>query len=156
MANQAQCTDILEVAFPSAFRYRENMIRVPQRFPTDPAESPVREEPRAMRPAGTLQIEIGGARVGEAKRADAAVAQEHLVAQVARVGSKTPLVHAPIRAESRASGRNFEIAPSAERSAAGALRKCILIDKTAGHGPELAHSMSAAFAFERSTSCRRR
>jgi hypothetical protein len=53
--------------------------------------------------------------------ADAAVAGEDLIAEIAGVGAETPLVDAVVAAEGAAAfGENFEIAPAAERQAVGA------------------------------------
>ena len=53
--------------------------------------------------------------------ADAAVAGEDLVAEVAGVGAETPLVDAVVGAEgAAASGEDFEITPAAEGEVVGA------------------------------------
>ncbi len=53
--------------------------------------------------------------------ADAAVAGEDLVAEVAGVGAETPLVDAVVAAEGAAAfGEDFEIAPAAEWQTVGA------------------------------------
>jgi hypothetical protein len=53
--------------------------------------------------------------------ADALVAGEDLIAEVAGVGAETPLVDAVVGAEGAAAfGEDFEIAPAAERKIVGA------------------------------------
>ena len=53
--------------------------------------------------------------------ADAVVAREDLVAEVAGVGAETPLVDAVVAAEGAAAfGEDFEVAPAAEGEVVGA------------------------------------
>ena len=67
--------------------------------------------------------------------ADAAVAGEDLVAEVAGVGAETPLVDAVVGAEGAAAfGEDFEIAPAAEGQVVGASREGVLCGAAAGEG----------------------
>lgn len=67
---------------------------------------------------------VGGDGVDEADGADATVAGEDLVAEVAGVGAEAPLVNAVVGAEGAAAfGEDFKIAPAAEREVVGAERK---------------------------------
>jgi hypothetical protein len=59
-----------------------------------------------------------------ADSADAAVAGEDLIAQVAGIGAETPLVDAVVGTEGAAAfGEDFEFAPAAEREVVGASRQ---------------------------------
>jgi hypothetical protein len=65
--------------------------------------------------ASSFECVIGGDRVYRADGADAVVAGEDLVAEVAGVSAETPLVDAVVAAEgATAFGEDFEIAPTAE------------------------------------------
>ena len=44
MADQAQRPDIAEIAFAAAFDYRDDMIRVPQRFAIEAFQTPAFEQ----------------------------------------------------------------------------------------------------------------
>ncbi len=69
-------------------------------------------------PAGSFEGVIGGQGVEFADGADAAVAGEDLVAEVAGVGAETPLVDAVVAAEGAAAfGEDLELAPAAEGQA---------------------------------------
>ena len=71
--------------------------------------------------SGSLEGVPGGDGVDVADGADAAVAGEDLVAEVAGIGAETPLVDAVVAAEGAASfGEDFEFAPAAEGQAVGA------------------------------------
>lgn len=134
MAEQAQRAEVLQIAFASALYHGNNMIRVPKGSTADPLEPPTREQLLSMRPARPLQVEIGGSAIDPAKRADAFVAGEHLLAQIAGVRAKPPFMHTPIRAEREPARRDLEIAPAAERAAILPFLKSGSIGKPAGHG----------------------
>ena len=74
--------------------------------------------------------------------ADAFVAGEDLVAEIAGVGAQTPLVHAVVGAEGAAAFRqNFEFAPAAEGQAVGTLRQGVGLGTTAGKGTGGEHTL---------------
>jgi hypothetical protein len=75
----------------------------------------------AGRAASSLEGVVGGDGVDVADGADAVVAGEDLVAEIAGVGAETPLVNAVVAAEGAAAfGDDFEIAPAAEGKLVGA------------------------------------
>lgn len=80
MAENTESAQILKVALSPAFYNRQNMIGVPQRFAREPLEAPLGEQPQPVGAARPAQLTIGGASVDSAKRADAAVAQQNLLA----------------------------------------------------------------------------
>jgi hypothetical protein len=68
--------------------------------------------------SGSLECVVGGDGVYRADGADAAVAGEDLIAEVAGIGAETPLVDAVVRTEGAAAfGDDFEVAPAAEGEA---------------------------------------
>ena len=71
--------------------------------------------------SGPLECVEGGDGVDVADGADAAIAGEYLVAEVAGVGAETPLMDAVVGTEGAAAfGEDFEFAPTAEGQAVGA------------------------------------
>jgi len=134
VAEQAQGADVLQIAFASAFYHRNNVSRVPKRFSANPLQSPTCEQLLPVRPARSLQVEIGGAAINTANRADALIASEYLLAQVAGVGTQTPFMDAPVRAERESARRDLQIAPAAESPAILPFIKGGSIGKPAGHG----------------------
>ena len=49
MAEQAERAEIGKVALPSAFRHRQNVIGIPQRFPAGLAQTPILQKLPARR-----------------------------------------------------------------------------------------------------------
>ena len=142
MANKTERPQIFEIAFAAALDHWQDMIGVPQRFPRQPPEAPSFEQFQPMNTARPLQIEQRRGRIDFAYRAHASVTSKHLLAKVARIGAQLPFVDAEIGAEGESPGRDFEIAPSAERSAIGTLFDRGAIGKTAGHGAGGAQNIS--------------
>jgi hypothetical protein len=71
--------------------------------------------------SGSLECVPGSNGIDVADGTNAAIASEDLVAEVAGVGSKTPLVNTVVGAEgTAASGEDFEFAPAAEWEVVGA------------------------------------
>lgn len=131
MAKNTESAQILKVALPPAFYNWQNMIGIPQRFALEPLEAPLREQ---LQPGGTArpaQLPISGASVDSAKRADAAVPDQNLLAKIPRVGAEAPFIYTPIRTECETALRNFETTPAAEVPAIRSLRQCGAIDKAA-------------------------
>ena len=140
MADQAQGTDVLQVALAAAFRDGQDMVGIPQGPAVQLFQAPTLQESRPMRSLGSPQLEVCSTRINVASCANAAVPLEDLVAQIAWIGAKTPFVDAPRRAERRPARRNFKSAPAAERTAVRPLWKSGAIDEAAGHGPGGAHA----------------
>lgn len=139
VAHQAQRSDVLQIAFATALDYRYNMIRVPEGFPAHPFQPPADEQLLPVNSPRSLQIQIRGAAIDPANRADTLVARENLITQISRIRSQTPFVHAPIRAERESPRRDFKITPAAQRPAIPALIERGSIGKPAGHRPGSAH-----------------
>src|SRR6266849_5586529 len=116
------------------------MIGVPQCLARDALEPPAIEKLQSVSPARALQIQISRAGVDAANRADALVASENLLTQVACVSTKTPLVDTPVRAECEAPLRHFEVAPAAQRAPARAFLQSGSIHVAAGHGAGSTHN----------------
>ncbi len=65
--------------------------------------------------ACSLEGVVGSDGVDVADGADTAIASEDLVAEIAGVGAKTPLMHTVVAAERAAAfGEDFELAPAAK------------------------------------------
>ena len=76
--------------------------------------------------SGSLKRVVGGDGVDVAGGADAMVAGEDLVAEVAGIGAESPLVDAVVGAEGAAAfGEDFELAPAAERQIVRATWKSV-------------------------------
>jgi hypothetical protein len=74
MADQAQGADVLEVALPAPFCYRENVVRIPQRFATDPFQTPALQKFQPVDSSRALQVQISSVSVDTTQDANAAVA----------------------------------------------------------------------------------
>jgi hypothetical protein len=135
MAEQAQGAQVLQVALAPSFHYRKNMIGVPQRLARESRKSPLREKPLPVGSARAPQLPIGGAGVDAANRANAAVPQQNLLAQVPGVGAEAPFVHTPIRTEGEAPRGDFQATPAAQRAAIRPFRESGAIGEAAGHSP---------------------
>ena len=122
MAEQAEGAEVVEVALASAFGYGADVVGVPEAAAGDDGLHAVEMQAScAGGAAGSFEGVVGGDGVDVADGADAAVAGEDLVAEVAGVGAETPLVDAVVGAEGAAAfGEDLEIAPAAEGEAVGA------------------------------------
>lgn len=129
MAAEAEGAEIVQVAFAAASGDGENVVGVPE----GPA---VGEKCGALRAGQAAEAAVLGDRVETAEGADAAVAREDLVTEVARVRPETPLVHAVRRAEGPAAARrHLQGAPAAEGAAVRAGREGRGVHEAAGHAP---------------------
>jgi hypothetical protein len=119
VAEQAERAEVVEVALAAAFGYGADVVGVPEAAATGDGLHAVESEACGAGWAScALEGVVGGDGVDVADGADAAIAREDLVAEVAGVGAETPLVDAVVAAEGAAAlGENFEIAPAAERQA---------------------------------------
>jgi len=93
-----------------------------------------------MRSTGAFQIEVGSAGIHLAEHAYAAVTRQHLLAQVARIGAKTPFMNTPIGTECETASGNLEVTPAAERAAVVSLTKAVPVGVAAGHGALLSRA----------------
>jgi hypothetical protein len=139
VAEQAQGADVLQIAFAAALYHRHDVIRIPKRSSANPLQPPTREQLLPLRPARPLQVEISGAAIDPANRADALITGKYLIAQIAGVRAKTPFMNAPIRAEREPARRDLEVAPAAQSAAILASFQSGSIGKSARHGSGSAH-----------------
>jgi hypothetical protein len=136
MTEQAERPDVIEVALAATFGDGDDVIGLPQAAAAGDALHSIKPHARLAR--GTprpLECSEGSQRVDSADGAASAIASEDLIAEIARVGAKTPLVYAVVAAEGAAAfGEDLELTPPAERqavwpggeilSASTAARKC--------------------------------
>jgi hypothetical protein len=134
MARETERAEVVEVALTAAFGDRTDVVCVPERAAGGNGLHPVEAEAReTISPACPFEGGVDGKGIGLAGGADAAVAREDLIAEVAGVGTKTPLVNTVIGAKSAtAFGENLEVAPAAERKIIGAAREGMLFGTAAG------------------------
>ena len=86
---------------------------------------------------------VGGDCVDVTGGADAAIASEDLVAEIAGIGAETPLVDAVVRAERAAAfSEDFEFAPATEREVVGVAREDLARGAAAGEGAGGEHAFS--------------
>jgi hypothetical protein len=135
MANETQSPQVVQIALAAAFDNRQNVIGIPQRAAGETLKSPSFEQLEAMHAAGSLQFGKGGFGVEAAGFADAPIARENLIAKIAWIGAKFPLMDAEVGAEGEAPrGWDFEVAPAAKRSSVGAFFQGGAIGEPTGHG----------------------
>ena len=116
VAEEAEGAEIVEVALAAAFGYGTDVVGVPEGSAGGDGGHAVEAEAGGSGgAAGSLESGVGGNGVDVAAGADATVAREDLVAEVAGVGAETPLMDAVVRAEGAAAfGEDLEVAPAAE------------------------------------------
>jgi hypothetical protein len=139
MADQAQGSDIRQIAFAASLCHGHNVIGIPKCPSANPLQPPTGEQVLPVRPARALEVEISGAAIDPANRAHALIAGQYLLAQIARVRAKTPFMHTPIRAKCEPARRDLKVAPAAESAAVLPFLKSGSIGKPAGHGARSAH-----------------
>jgi hypothetical protein len=94
VASQAQGADILEVALSATLGHRHNVIRIPQAFAGSRLQPPMLHQRLSVRATRISQSPRFRRRIHAATRTDPLVSLEHLLAHIARLGAKLPLVHA--------------------------------------------------------------
>ena len=134
VAGEAEGAEIVEVALAAAFGYGANVVGVPEGAAGgDGLHAVERQAGCASVAAGSFEGVVDGDGVGVTDGADAAVAGEDLVAEVAGVGAETPLVDAVVGAEgATALGEDFEITPTAEGEAVWAFGQSVGFGAAAG------------------------
>jgi hypothetical protein len=115
------------------------MIGIPQTAARHSLQAPAFEQNTASTAARTEQVPVSGIGIDVAEGADCAVSPIHLVPQVAGICTEAPFVNAPIRAESEAPRRHFEIAPPAKRSLIFAAWKSGAIGDAPCHSSRITH-----------------
>lgn len=136
VTEQTKRAEVVEVALASAFGYGADVVCVPEAAAAGDCLHTVETQAGgAGWAARALERVPRGDRVDAARSADAVVASEDLLAQVAGVGAQTPLVDAVIATEGAAAfGEDLEIAPAAERQAVGAAGQFRGRDVASGEG----------------------
>ena len=116
VAGEAEGAEVGEVTLPAALGYGPDVVGVPEGAAAgDGLHSVEGEAGGTCGTAGALEGGEDGDGVGVAEGADAAIAGEDLVAEVAGVSAETPLVDTVVGAEGAASfGEDFKLAPAAE------------------------------------------
>ncbi len=116
MAEQAQWAHIRKIALPTTLGHRNDVVGIPQRLPAAVFESPL---PEHLSPRSVIQLAHIASdffRIHAALRANALIAIENMLAQIAGIRAKLPFVDADIATEGPSAFRNFRTAPPAERS----------------------------------------
>src|SRR4051794_14715264 len=131
MAFQAESTKVGQVALTAAFRDRNNVVGVPDRFPGP--DLPFIHCKAACSASQLPQPGELGDTVQSARSADAFVALQYSLAKMARIRSEPPLFHTPFRTEGPASGRNLEVAPAAHTPAVLPFRNRVTRHSAPGH-----------------------
>jgi len=124
VTEQAKSAQVVEIALASAFGYGADMIGVPEAAARGDGLHAIEMQAGAAGGAAcSLESVVGSDGVDVADGADAAIASEDLVAEVAGVGAETPLVDAVVVAEGAAAfGEDFQLTPAAEGEAVGTSR----------------------------------
>lgn len=124
MAEEAEGAEVVEVALAAAFGYGADVVSVPEAATGGDGFHAVETQAcRSGWASGSFECVVGGYGVDVADGADAAIASEDLVAEVAGVGAETPLVDAVVVAEGAAAfGEDFQLTPAAEGEAVGTSR----------------------------------
>ena len=134
MTFEAECPHIRKIALASPFRYRKDVIGVPQR----PAEA-VPQIPFAQESVAgfVVQLEKMQAQrdgIDSASGAYTFVPLEHPFAQITGVSAKLPLMNAIVGTKGAAALGNFVLTSPAEGPAIGPFREFTWIDPAAGLG----------------------
>lgn len=147
MAAEAERTDVFKIAFATAFRNRQDVIRIPQRPAADSFQAPVSKEFLPPRIFGSLESNVGLHGVGPAEHAYSLVTQEDLLTQVPGVGAQTPLVNTILGTEGEAPGRHFKRAPAAKTASVFSFGQRISMDVSARHRSLGAHLARISLVF---------
>ena len=134
MAREAERAEVVEVALTAALGYGTDVISVPKRAACGDGLHPVEAEAgEPSGPACTFKGVEDGEGIGLADSADAAIAREDLIAEIAGIGAKTPLVDTVVGAKSAtAFGENLQLAPATEGKIVGATRERMLLGTASG------------------------
>lgn len=117
MALEAQGADIGQIAFPAAFDDRKDVIGIPQASAEAAAEAPVEEGLMTRETTQPHDTPPFSHAVHAADGADAPVAIENLLPEIARIGPEPPFLDTVIGAERAPAFGNLKTAPAAEAPA---------------------------------------
>jgi hypothetical protein len=140
VASQAEGADILEIALPATFGNRHDMVGIPKAPPHTRSDSPVPQQRLPIRTPRNAELARSGNRIHSAASADAAIAQQNVLAQIGRLGAQLPLMHAESGAKRESSARHLEGAPAAKASAVRSARNGSAINPPARHNAHCAHA----------------
>jgi hypothetical protein len=129
MTLQTQGADVLKIAFAPAFNDGYNVIGVPQSFSR--ALPPTERSFQASGAAETFELPLGLQAIDPATGANAAIAFQDSLANVAWIAAEPPFFHAPGGTKRHAAFRDLQIAPTAQIAAVRPLRKCAPIGPAA-------------------------
>jgi hypothetical protein len=115
------------------------MVRIPQAAARPASQPPVPQQLPPPFSAGVAQRAARGQRVHSATGAEAAIAFQHLLADVPRLGAQLPFVHAEFRAKRKAPRRNLQRAPAADAPPIRPPGHRFAIHPSALHHPPQAH-----------------
>jgi hypothetical protein len=114
MASQTKSAHIRKVALPPALGDRNNMVRIPKRFPAPFPQSPLPEKPPPSRVIELANVAPYPGSIHPTFCADALVALENLFPQIAGIGTQLPLMDAGIRTKRAPPARNLRTTPTAQ------------------------------------------
>ena len=136
VARQAERAQVVEVALAAALGYWEDVVSVPERAAAGDELHPVeRQAGDAGFATGSLECRVDRDGIGLAEAADAAIAGEDLVAEIAGVGAESPLVDAVVGTEGATPFcQYFKFTPAAERQAVGSGWELVPLGAAAGQG----------------------
>lgn len=139
MTFQTERAHVRQIAFTAALTHGNDVIGIPKRFSA--ANLPAFAGIQARRTSEALDAIPFSNAINPADSADAAIPFEHSFTQMPGIAAQPPFLHAEIRAERNASGRNFQVAPTAKAAAVWAFRQSFAIGTAAGHGSLFAHRL---------------
>jgi hypothetical protein len=145
MAGKAEGAEVVEVTLASAFGDGKDVVGVPEGAAAGDGPHAVEAEAGgAIAAASAFECGKDGDGVGLAQGADAAIAGEDLVTEVAGVGAEAMLMDAVFGAEGTAAGgEDFEVAPAAEGKMVGSAGEGVFLDAAAGEGASGKHGFLA-------------
>lgn len=117
MTQQAESTDVVQIALTTAFAHREDMVSVPKTPPAGHRLHAVEAKSCSPRwSAGAFESGIHGPGIDLADGTTSSIAGKNLIAKVTWIGAKTPLMDAIIAAEGATAFRkDLKFAPAAQR-----------------------------------------
>jgi len=133
MAFEAERANVVEIALATAFHHRNDMVGIPEAFSRTGPQAPFERSFQARRTPQAFKLQCCTQTIYGADGAHATIPFENLFAEVAWIGTETPLLHAPSRAKRDPSFGNFQTAPAAKMAAVGALGKAFADRPATGH-----------------------
>lgn len=136
VAGETKGTEIVQIALASTFGDGADVVGIPEGAAAgDGLHAVEAEAGDTGGSTGTFEGVVDGDGLGVADGADAVVAGEDLIAEIAGIGAEPPLVDAVVGAEGTASfGEDFEFAPTAEGEAVGSAGEGLGLGAAAGKG----------------------